>query len=259
MSSAFTKSCEACGGLVSLAAPACPHCGHPQRQVEPAQVVSAPLPAKAKSGGVGKYVMLGIGGLILVMCIANRDHPSGEPAPAAPRISAPVQPAAPPQPSEADRLTANMPPSQQRFLDIISAGQRAWNAGANEMQKGASRPARAQALCAGPIPVADRWVGRVKSLSTNNEGRGVLAIVVAAGVVIKTWNNALSDIGSDTLLVPGSEVFSAAAAMRAGQLVRFNAALARSPTDCLSESSMTIRGSMMEPEFIARFSRIEPL
>jgi hypothetical protein len=44
-----------------------------------------------------------------------------------------------------------------------------------------------------------------------------------------------------------------------GQRVRLSGTFLDSSTDCVSESSLTLDGSLTEPEFIFRFSRIASL
>lgn len=152
-----------------------------------------------------------------------------------------------------------MPNSQRSLIDAVEAGRAQYAAGANDMAKGASRPARRNALCnaLGRTLSANGWVGRIYTLSSNTEGKGVLAIELAPDVYVKTWNNAFSDIGDRTLIDPGSQVFGSASSMRRGQLVRFSGTFLRSETDCIKEVSNTLSGSMREPEFLFRFSGID--
>src|SRR5262245_19601138 len=68
-----------------------------------------------------------------------------------------------------------LPADEARFIAVIEQAQRDYNAGANDMAKGAARPSRARAICAALGSTAvNSWVGKVARLSTNNDGRGVL-------------------------------------------------------------------------------------
>ena len=125
------------------------------------------------------------------------------------------------------------------------------------MEKGAARPIRARALCnILPSRRANGWTGTVTKLSTNGEGRGVLYIQIGPHTFAKTWNNALSDIGDRTLIDPQSSLFKAASQLHEGQKVRFNGTYAASDIDCFKESSMTLEGSITEPEFIIKFESV---
>ena len=95
-------------------------------------------------------------------------------------------------------------------------------------------------------------------LSTNNDGRGILSVEIAKEVQITTWNNALSDASSNTLLAPDSALYRKAVAMRVGQPVTFAGTFFTATPDCIRESSLTIDGSMTKPEFIFRFSNLLP-
>jgi hypothetical protein len=165
-----------------------------------------------------------------------------------------------------------LPQSQARFLLAVEAGRGAYTAGGNDLAKGAARPARADAICAalgGPQMVggsrdfqysvnlnATDWYGSVATLSSNNDGKGVLSIEIGKNVYVKTWNNVVSDAGSGTLIEPGSVIHSVAAGLRARQRVKFSGVFFRGPQDCIRESSLTIDGSLREPEFIMHFTRL---
>lgn len=153
-----------------------------------------------------------------------------------------------------------MPPSEEAIIQAVAAAIRVYDTGENDMQKGASRPSRARAICAAvPDRYARDWLGIVEKLSTNSEGKGVLYVSIAPGVHVKTWNNALSDTFDNTLIDPESGIFQAASRLKEGQKVRFSGAFPNSDVDCIRESSMTLSGSIREPEFIMRFQSISPI
>jgi hypothetical protein len=49
-------------------------------------------------------------------------------------------------------------------------------------------------------------------------------------------------------------MFKQAIALRGGQKVKFGGHFFRDQTDCIRESSFTLKGSLTKPEFIFRFS-----
>lgn len=152
------------------------------------------------------------------------------------------------------------PDLQTQLVAAANNGTAAFRAaGRDEFAQGATRPARRQAICATPLArqqVVRDWVGQVKTRSTNNEGKGVLAISIGPDVSVKTWNNSLSDIGDRTLIEPGSPVFNIMGTLRDGDWVRFSGRFFSDPTDCIREPSLTIRGTMTSPEFIFRFEDV---
>jgi hypothetical protein len=175
-------------------------------------------------------------------------------APAGPQVSqapAGAQPARP-----ADRDTDR----QREFIDVLDDFAARYSQAPNEMAKGALRPQRAKAICSlmnRDVKVRG-WVGEVKKMSSNNEGKGVIEISISPRVSVKTWNNAISDIGDQTLLEPGSLPHTQAVQLHPGQNIEFSGTFLLADKDCLRESSLTQRGSMSEPEWIFRFQTITP-
>jgi hypothetical protein len=110
-----------------------------------------------------------------------------------------------------------------------------------------------------PDKSASGWVGKISQLSSNGDGKGVLSIEVAPNVHVSTWNNALSDIGSQTLIDPSSSLFKNLANMKRGDVVRFSGRFASSDVDCVREQSVTLAGSMTDPSFTMRFTSVNKL
>lgn len=154
----------------------------------------------------------------------------------------------------------SMPGDERAFLVAVTKGRDTFNAGRNEMEKGSARPLRARAICDAVSPGrVDNWIGKVVNLSTNGDGKGVLAIEIGRKIFVKTWNNAVSDISDRTLLDPDSPIYKQALSLTRGQRVQFSGDLIANSTDCVRESSVTLQGSLIEPEFIFRFSDLRPL
>ena len=174
----------------------------------------------------------------------------------------PIAPA--PASIPAVEATVATPPSSEagldeaRFLAIVDQGSASYDQGSNEMAKGASRPARAKALCElGGYGVRD-WKGTIETLSSNNSGKGVLEIRLGPHVTVGTTNNDFSDSISDlhTLIDPGSPVFAAATALKVGDPVIFSGRFGPTEDDCFAEQSVTQEGSMHDPEFLFAFSSV---
>ena len=47
--------------------------------------------------------------------------------------------------------------------------------------------------------------------------------------------------------------------LKVGETVRFSGTFFAGDTDCFQEQSMTLGGSITDPEFLFRFSRVEPV
>lgn len=156
-----------------------------------------------------------------------------------------------------ERLLAK-PAQQVAFLTAVEEGRRAFKAGENDFQRGATRPARAQAICnALPAVSVSNWIGRVSRLTTNSEGFGVLGIDMGAKILATTWNNKLSDLVADSLIRPNSPTYQRMGSLKGDDLVRFSGSFVRGDVDCIQEQSVTIRGSMADPEFTFVFQTLE--
>jgi hypothetical protein len=107
-----------------------------------------------------------------------------------------------------------MPEAEKRLITAVEKARAAYATGANEMAQGAARPARAKEICTALKDLrVSNWLGEVETLSSNSDGLGVLSIGIASGISTKTWNNAISDFETKTLIDPESAVFKEAIAL----------------------------------------------
>jgi hypothetical protein len=90
----------------------------------------------------------------------------------------------------------------------------------------------------------------IETLSSTGDGKGVLSVRIAPHITFKTWNNASSDHTDDTLIDPNSSVGKVAQLMQVGQFVTFGAQLILADVDCVRETSITLEGSMHDPEYL---------
>ena len=102
------------------------------------------------------------------------------------------------------------------------------------------------------------WVGVVERVETVLGGdSGVLSVEVAEDVTVGTWNNAFSDAGDDTLIEPGSELWSQVADLDAGDQVLFTGNFVDGD-DCISESSLMDVNGVETPAFGFKFRSVAP-
>lgn len=149
------------------------------------------------------------------------------------------------------------PAEQDRFVQAIEKAREAYKAGQTDLQRGAARPARAREICAAlPSSELRQWIGKITSLTTNGSGEGVLVVEISKGLKLMTMNNSLSDSIYGTMIKPGSSLYQKLLEMKQGDFVRFDASLFRSDSDCYTEISLTMQGSIEKPEFVTNFSRV---
>jgi hypothetical protein len=122
------------------------------------------------------------------------------------------------------------------------------------------RQKRAAMICQ-TIPglTVTNWVGTVDKLDTTIAGGGVISIAVMPNVDFGTAPNTLLNMGSNTVISPGSPLFHTLSTLQVGDKVMFSGQLFSSQSDCAQEASVTDSGSMQNPLFITRFTSITPV
>ena len=150
------------------------------------------------------------------------------------------------------------PSIERQFIEIISKAQKESRNADNDMMRGGIKNVRDKSMCSLFTNLSvENWIGKIKSLDANSDGKGVLEIEIAEDIVIKTWNNALSDTLDNTLLDPSSELFQSLSKMKNGKKVQFSGKFFNgNEGDCIEESSLSLTGKINEPEFIFSFSEV---
>lgn len=163
------------------------------------------------------------------------------------------------KPKELEKPKIILPQSQLAFIQKVESFYPLYDEAPNELKKSALRKQRKDALAS---LVSSRrvseWIGTLKDMQTNSEGKAFIEIKLdgAESITIKTWNNALSDIIDETLIENGSELYNSISDLSVGDKVVFSGTFASDERDYIREASITERGSMMDPEFILKFSDV---
>jgi hypothetical protein len=160
-----------------------------------------------------------------------------------------------PSPAVSESQNADV---EKLFVQAVIGARNEYTNALNELLQGATRPARKKELCRilhGPR--IENWKGKITILTSNNDGKGVVTIEIGKDIHVTTWNNSFSDVQDHTLIEPDSEVFNQLVKMKEGQVVRFSGLLRPSNVDCVREASVTLSGSMTDPDFIVRFTALQ--
>jgi hypothetical protein len=153
---------------------------------------------------------------------------------------------------------SSMPPDEAQFIRTLVLARSNYESATTDFLKGATRPQRAKAICAIlKSAQANNWIGKISRLTTNGDGKGVVAVEIAPDVSIKTFSIELADIGSNTLVDPDSQLFAALGQLSPGDQVRFSGSFIAERTDCIKETSMRMRGSLTSPEFVMKFVDVQ--
>jgi endogenous inhibitor of DNA gyrase (YacG/DUF329 family) len=231
--SLFVK-CKTCGKDISKNAKTCPHCGEKQKKLSIIHWVGIVL------------------AVLFVIGLLNAPEQSKEA-----NTDSSVARATTTAQKEAKRA---IPPEQELFINTIEKYVNGFRSAKNELQQSALRDQRKDELAklmSGRS--VSSWVGKISQLKTNTEGKAILSIRIAPDIEIKTWNNALSDINSNTLIAKGTGLYAVLLNLSQGEQVEFSGSFFSSETDFIEESSMTIQGSMRNPEFLFKFKSVKPL
>lgn len=181
---------------------------------------------------------------------------SAKPSTEASSVSAPAAP-------REQRSATTVPPSvdESAFCGVVKDyGQQyssVLGSGGNQLKLSKLRSARAEALrqASGSTRVSG-WTATLGKLSTTGDGRAAVQVKLPCKATLKTWNNTFSDSSSNTLVPHASPLYEAIAELREGQTVVVEGQLFRDDQDWYKETSLTERGSMVDPEFLFRFSSI---
>ncbi len=152
------------------------------------------------------------------------------------------------------------PQDQQAFVRAVADARQAWEDEDNELKQRQIQKQRSDALCSiVPSGSVSNWVGKVRDVSTNGEGKAVVELEIGKDVKASTWNNALSDFQDNTLIEMTSPMYETLVDVSEGDRVRFSGDLISDPEQCFGEQSLTFHGQMMTPNFTVRFSDVAPL
>ena len=168
-----------------------------------------------------------------------------------------------PAQSTAPTLSSYKPDMQTKFENVIATYKGQYRQAETDLQKGYSRTQRKQAIQALNMQgKANGWIGVIKKIGANNEGKAYVSIALNRDLQVKTWNNAISDSFDNTLITPNSPLYNTLLSMKEGQEVKFSGHFltnAYKNEDCYEESSLSTAGAMLSPEFLFQFDEIVPL
>ena len=149
------------------------------------------------------------------------------------------------------------PQSQVDFISLVEKAREDLGDAETDLQESVIVRGRDKALC-GVLSsrVANKWVGEVKDVGANGEGKAYLEIEIANDIRVQTWNNALSDIFDNTLIPTSSKFFDRLVAMQKGDLVYWSAKFLSDSNSCLKGANLTEYFYGKDPKFIVDFKDV---
>jgi outer membrane biosynthesis protein TonB len=156
-------------------------------------------------------------------------------------------------------LTAQQPKDQTAFATVIGEAKKDFDAVDVEGQMDI-QPQRAAAICkALPKPEVKNWVGSIQAADADSGGRLTVTIALPDGTLVKTWNNAMSDLDDNTLVQAGTPLAAAFGKLKTGDAVRFAGTFFSDEADCYRSTRLALGQSVKEPSFLFRFTSVEKL
>tara|TARA_Y100000022_G_C13227459_1_gene365637 strand:+ start:309 stop:875 length:567 start_codon:yes stop_codon:yes gene_type:complete len=151
------------------------------------------------------------------------------------------------------------PKDQKIFIDTINKYRKEFDPGSNDLKKNKLFRNRSEEMCGpsfSPNNITE-WVGKIKEISTNLDGKGILAVEIDRDVRVETWNNAFSDILSDTLIEIDTKVYDQLIDLKEGEVIKFNGFFF-SNEECIETQNLFLHKKIMKPSFTFKFTNLQP-
>lgn len=217
----------------------------------------------------GIFVFLGI-----VSSCSNDAEPEGTPAPApaAATSNAPAQPSVSetpvsqptvdPEPVEEEvapepEPKVTVPKAQQSFSDRVAKATQEYQDTDNELRMSKAITDRDKALCKATGGTFEGWKATIHDIGSTGDGYGYIAIIIDEDIELSTWNNALSDIGDNSLIKPSNKLFDKLLDMSSGDTVTVSGTFLKDNGTCVKTSNMSEAFNATSPDFKVKFSSIK--
>lgn len=158
-----------------------------------------------------------------------------------------------------DEVDLTLSEQQTAFIRMVDSFSERYEEAENELQSSAQRAKRRTALAKLlPDRTVQGWTGTLESLDTDARGNAYITIEPegAESITIATWNNALADSGTHSMISSGSELYDKLAEMREGDPVIFSGTFAADEQDHIAEGSLAEDKAMTTPDFVMVFSDV---
>lgn len=160
----------------------------------------------------------------------------------------------------ANNPSLEYPAPQQNFLQIIDEYKEKYNDAPNELKKSAVRTERGNKIksALGNTHNFTNWIGVVKEMQTTSKGKAIFTIEMeGTGIEMGTMNNEFSDLFDNTLIEQSNPLYNTISELQKGDKVLVSGSFLNSDkSDYVMEYSMTEEGSMKNPDFLVRFTKV---
>jgi len=166
------------------------------------------------------------------------------------------------KPSKPSKPVIPISDQQEEFINIVTRFKSDYGKAPNELKKSALRRKRRVSIeefLGNDLSV--QLVGKITRLSTTGEQNAHIRISLLGTkiITVSNYNNELSDIGSDTLILATSSLYDTVSDLGEGNAVKFTGSFLSGEKDYIIEQSLTEDGAMTDPEFVFKFNGIEKI
>tara|TARA_B100001057_G_scaffold412864_1_gene429165 strand:+ start:7895 stop:8422 length:528 start_codon:yes stop_codon:yes gene_type:complete len=146
--------------------------------------------------------------------------------------------------------------NQINFIEIINDARAGFSSNFNDLKINKILIDRNDKLCESTPTIVNNWEGKIKEISTNMEGKGILSVIIDKGIFVETWNNAFSDLFDNTLIETDSEVYTQLIELNKGDSILFSGSFLENSSECFGTQNFTNKSKITKPEFTFIFSNI---
>ncbi|WP_372595062.1 hypothetical protein, partial [Actinotalea sp.] len=148
--------------------------------------------------------------------------------------------------------------AQSAFVSRVQQAQDEFDEASNDLQQSQVLLQRNNDLCSTVGSKFENWTGVITTIGANGDGNAYIEIEIADGVRVKTWNNSFSDFGDDTLIDSSSDLFQTLLSIDEDSPVVFSGEFIGDGDSCVKNSNLTETFSVIDPQFLARFTAVSP-
>ena len=153
---------------------------------------------------------------------------------------------------EADRL----PKNEMEFIQLNEYTKDQWKNAPNEIQQERMRSDRDQSLCQHTRTVTN-WIGTVDSVgsywSLDDAPPASFGVKLNQNITLRTEG---STQDSGTKIIRGTALYNSIGRLTKGQKVIFSGEFLPGAKTCFDETSFTDNGSIMDPNYIFKFTEV---
>ena len=155
------------------------------------------------------------------------------------------------------------PYNQEQFIKIINKAKIKFNTAETDAVKGKVLYDRTQEICGLITSVSIKdWKGKVSKVETNQDGWGVLEIELDTDLKLSTRDDVFGDYGSNTLINPGSNLFTSYMYFKEGDTINFSGSFfkeGREKGTCLNIMTTRLKTRVLKPTYEFKFTQVEKL